>query len=86
MKDTLIKEYKSFLDNGKTERECVCQIIEKARNAGYKDINEYSQLKVGDKVYITKMNKAIMLFNIGTENIENGMNKTLLSKKISWFI
>ena len=74
MKDTLIKEYKSFLDNGKTERECVCQIIEKARNAGYKDINEYSQLKVGDKVYITKMNKAIMLFNIGTENIENGMN------------
>lgn len=74
MKDTLIKEYKSFLDNGKTERECVYQIIEKARNAGYKDINEYSQLKVGDKVYITKMNKAIMLFNIGTENIENGMN------------
>lgn len=74
MKDTLIKEYKSFLDNGKTERECVCQIIEKARSAGYKDINEYSQLKVGDKVYITKMNKAIMLFNIGTENIENGMN------------
>ena len=74
MKDNLIKEYKSFLDNGKTERECVCQIIEKARNAGYKDINEYSQLKVGDKVYITKMNKAIMLFNIGTENIENGMN------------
>lgn len=74
MKDTLIKEYKAFLDNGKTERECVCQIIEKARNAGYKDINEYSQLKVGDKVYITKMNKAIMLFNIGTENIENGMN------------
>lgn len=74
MKDTLIKEYKSFLDKGKTERECVCQIIEKARNAGYKDINEYSQLKVGDKVYITKMNKAIMLFNIGTENIENGMN------------
>lgn len=74
MKDTLIKEYKSFLDNCKTERECVCQIIEKARNAGYKDINEYSQLKVGDKVYITKMNKAIMLFNIGTENIENGMN------------
>lgn len=74
MKETLINEYKSFLDKGKTERECVCQIIEKARTFGYKDISEYSELKVGDKVYITKMNKAIMLFNIGSENIENGMN------------
>lgn len=74
MKETLISEYKSFLDKGKTERECVCQIIEKARTFGYKDISEYSELKAGDKVYITKMNKAIMLFNIGNENIENGMN------------
>ena len=27
--ETLIKDYKTFLDNGKTERECVEQIIAK---------------------------------------------------------
>ncbi len=70
----LIENYKSFLNNGKTERECVSQIIEQARSCGYKDINEVSSLNPGDKIYIQKMNKAIALFEIGTDPIEKGMN------------
>ena len=70
----LISNYKHFLDNGKTERECVSQIIKGAREQGYKDISEYKTLKAGDKVYVHKMNKAIALFEIGTGNIEDGLN------------
>lgn len=72
--ENLVENYKNFLDNGKTERECVVQIIQKARENGYKDISEYAELKSGDKVYVQKMNKAIALFQLGSENIENGMN------------
>ena len=74
MNKKLIDDYKKFLDNGKTERECVVQIAKMAEEIGYKDINSVESLKPGDKVYIKKMDKAIALFNIGTENIENGMN------------
>ena len=72
--ENLVENYKNFLNNGKTERECVVQIIQAARENGYKEITEYSSLKEGDKVYVQKMNKAIALFQIGSENIENGMN------------
>lgn len=65
---------KKFLDNGKTERECVAQIIEKAEKCGYKNALSLVSVKVGDKVYIQKMGKAIALFEIGSEKIENGLN------------
>ena len=74
MNEKLISDYKTFLDKGKTERECVAQIIESAKAKGYKDISEFKKLKKGDKVYITKMNKAIALFEIGSGKIEEGMN------------
>ena len=74
MNEQLIVDYKNFLNNGKTERECVEQIIKMAEKKGYKDISKYKKLKPGDKVYIQKMNKAIALFEIGLEPIEKGMN------------
>ena len=74
MNEKLINDYKKFLDNGKTERECCQQIIELAQAAGYKALKDCKKLKAGDKVYITKMNKAIALFQIGTDALENGMN------------
>lgn len=74
MNEQLIKDYKNFLNNGKTERECVDIIIQMAEKNGYKNITSYNKLNSGDKVYITKMNKAIALFNIGTDSIENGLN------------
>ena len=74
MNETLIKQYKAFLDNGKTERECVEQLVAQAKKDGFKDLTACKKLKAGDKVYITKMNKAIALFVIGIEALEKGMN------------
>ncbi len=74
MNEQLIVDYKNFLNNGKTERECVQQILAMAKKAGYKEISKYKKLKAGDKVYITKMNKSVALFEIGSDMLENGMN------------
>lgn len=72
--DTLVDEYKRFLDSGKTERECAAQIIERAEAYGYKNILSCRVLKAGDKVYVQKMNKAVALFEIGSGSIDSGMN------------
>ncbi|WP_191016770.1 aminopeptidase [Treponema zioleckii] len=74
MSENLIEDYKKFLDNGKTERECVAQLISWAEKSGFKDIYKTESLKAGDKVYVQKMNKAIALFVIGSDDIANGMN------------
>ena len=74
MNEQLIKDYKAFLDSGKTERECVQMIIKAAEAKGYKNIEDCNKLKTGDKVYITKMYKAIALFEIGKDKIEKGLN------------
>lgn len=70
-------DYKVFMSNCKTERECVKEFIALAEKAGYKDINELvrknGNLKPGDKVYANNMDKTLSLFLIGNEPIENGM-------------
>lgn len=70
--------YRNFLDKGKTERECVTQIIKEARNAGYVSLEEKiangEQIKPGDKIYAVGMKKIIALFHIGTDAPEKGMN------------
>lgn len=68
------ESYKSFLRNGKTERECTNEIIRLAQEKGYVDINKVSRLKAGDKVYVAKWNKSIALFHVGSLPMENGMN------------
>lgn len=70
----LIAEYKAFLDNGKTERECVSILVKEAEKLGYKNIESVDKIKSGDKVYVQKMNKAIALFNIGSDTLEKGIN------------
>lgn len=70
--------YKSCLDEGKTERECVELSIRMAREAGYRDLKEVMAagegLKTGDKVYAVNMDKMLALFRIGEEPISAGMN------------
>ncbi len=76
--EVFCKDYRDFLDNGKTERECVNAIVNLCEKSGYveleKAISDKMKLKKGDKVYAVNMNKAIMLFNIGEEPLEKGMN------------
>jgi aspartyl aminopeptidase len=71
---TLNEGYKEFLSNGKTERECVQLTVKAAEDAGYQSLDEVSQLKEGDKVYAVNMGKTVILFQIGKEPMESGLN------------
>ena len=72
------KEYMDFLSTCKTERECVSKIVSDIEEAGYLPLDEkiknHVRLKAGDKVYAVNMDKAVVMFNIGEESIENGLN------------
>lgn len=74
----LAEDYKEFLSNGKTERECVKQSAALAEKAGYHNLEDlitnHTPLKSGDKVYRTWMGKAIVLFQMGKEPLEAGLN------------
>ena len=76
--ERLAEQYKKDLDLGKTERECVDIIEKKAIDKGYKNLEDLIKgkytVKAGDKVYAKCMGKTIVLFNIGREPIEDGMN------------
>jgi len=76
--EVLSKEYRDFLDNGKTERECVDTIVNMIEKEGYKElktlIKEGKQLKKGDKVYAVCMNKTVAMFRLGSRPFAEGMN------------
>lgn len=76
--DAFAQEYMTFLDNGKTERECIDQIVNTIEQAGYKEletlISSGAKLKAGDKVYSVWMNKSIVMFQIGKKKMTDGIN------------
>lgn len=73
----LNKEYRRFLDEGKTERECVALAVRMAEEAGYENLADLvaagKKIKAGDKVYSVGMKKMISLFQIGRRPLEDGM-------------
>lgn len=75
--DKLCREYRMFLDQGKTERECVRQAVTMAEKEGYRDLKDVLEagdsLKSGDKVYAVNMKKSVVLFQIGRQPMEKGM-------------
>ena len=76
--EKLCKNYLKFLDKGKTERECVKQIVKQAEEKGYVNLTDITKdkkaLKAGDKVYSVCMDKTVALFQIGKKKLEKGMN------------
>ena len=72
------EDYRKFISDCKTERECVDFFIEKAQAAGYVNLEEAiakgKKLKAGDRVYAVNKGKMLAMFNIGTEPLENGLN------------
>ena len=74
--DRFAKGYMEFLNNGKTERECVDQIVNRIEEAGYTELSKIGKkkLKAGDKVYATWMNKTLVMFQIGKKPLQEGLN------------
>lgn len=76
--DAFAREYMDFLDNGKTERECIDQIVNTLEEAGYQELSSLvkdgKKIKAGDKIYSVWMNKSIVFFQMGKEKMENGLN------------
>ena len=76
--EKLAKAYRKFLDKGKTERECVAEIVKEAEAAGYESLESKlekgEKIKAGDKVYAVGMKKIVALFHVGTEELSGGMS------------
>lgn len=76
--EALSRDYRKFLDLGKTERECVTNIVNEIEKQGYVELEkvckEGKKLKAGDKVYAVNMEKAVIMFHIGSRKLEDGMN------------
>ena len=76
--DKFAGAYIGFLNECKTERECVDRIVNDAENAGFIELSgaiaEGRKLKAGDRVYSVWMNKSVVLFRIGEEPMEQGIN------------
>jgi len=67
------EEYKNFLAECKTERECAFYFEEEAKKNGFKELCEYKTLKAGDKFYIKNTEKAILVGVMGSKAIEEGV-------------
>lgn len=76
--EQLCNQYKKFISDCKTERECVEYFIKIAEKNNFKNLNELikdnKKLQKGDKVYYSKMDKTLILAIIGQEDVENGFN------------
>lgn len=72
------KEYIEFISRCKTERECVDAIVEEIEKAGYvnmdKLISGKTKVKAGDKLYAVNMNKSLIMMNVGTKPLAEGVN------------
>ncbi len=62
--------YKVFLDKGKTEREACDFAVNAAKEKGFTEYRFGDKLKKGDKKYFVNRGKSVVIFRIGTENIE----------------
>ena len=76
--EKLAKDYRAFLDVGKTERECVTELVREAEANGYVSLEAKQaageKIQPGDKVYAVGMKKIMALFHVGQEPLEKGMN------------
>lgn len=68
------EQYKDFLTFGKTERLCVEESLKIATEKGFKPLESAKSIKPGDKLYSINRNKNIVLYVIGKEDIEKGLN------------
>ena len=72
------EEYRKFISECKTERECATYVYDLAKEAGFIDLDEAiangTALKAGDKVMANNMGKGLAMFVLGNKSMEEGMN------------
>ena len=64
--------YKTYLDRGKTERECAANTVALAEKHGFVPYRRGMALKAGSKVYVLNRGKSVMLAVIGKESLAGG--------------
>ncbi len=76
--DTFCEDYRNFISDCKTERECTDYIVNDLENAGFVSLksclDSKKKLKAGDKIYAVNRNKGVLAFRIGKLALEEGMN------------
>lgn len=74
----LSEDYKKFLDRSKTERWATREIVRRAEEKGFKELDSVlrsgKKLGAGDKVYKVNREKGVALFVLGEEDLIDGMN------------
>ena len=72
------EDYRKFISECKTERECTTEFAKRAEEAGFVNLDKVlekgTKLKAGDRVYANNMGKGIAMFVIGKKSMEEGMN------------
>ena len=72
------EEYRKFISDCKTERECTSAVYSDAAAHGFADLDELiasgKDVKAGDRIVANNMGKGLALFIIGQEPLEKGMN------------
>ncbi|MBE6116121.1 MAG: aminopeptidase [Erysipelotrichaceae bacterium] len=88
---TFAENYRKFISDCKTERECVIEGIRIAEEHGFRNIEDCirngEKLVPGDKVYLNNKGKDLALFIIGKKPISEGMNilgAHIDSPRIDW--
>ncbi len=76
--ESLATSYISFISENKTERECAAAAIKKAEAAGYVSLKEAiaagQTLHAGSKVWAQAQGKALILVQLGTAPLADGLN------------
>ena len=62
--------YKQYLDNGKTEREACDAAVAIAKEHGFTEYKFGDALHAGDKKYFVNRGKSVVVFRVGSKNLE----------------
>ena len=71
--DAFCEDYKKFLNQAKTERECVLYTVRAAEKVGFVPFDPSAKYKAGDKVYYNNRGKSVIFAVIGKNGCKDGV-------------
>lgn len=72
--DEFCRDYMSFLNTAKTEREVVVFLLDEAKKRGFEEFDVSKKYQPGDKVYRINRNKSLLLAVIGKRSMKEGVH------------